>query len=130
VDVPSPGALARRRHIGVVREYMDGHSSLCVSGIDIVDREIEVLRPRATIVDPGPGGAVPGLHRAVRAHARRPLHPPVPTLFPAGGDHISTLLDMWTTVAGADHAGAARPRRSVRPAAKLLPGAYLLSVAT
>ncbi len=86
--------------IGVVREYMD-KSLFTVAdfeSIDIIDREIEVLRDLgASIVDPGPGGALfQDCIDQYLPYTRNALFiRQFPDLFPAGGDHIATLLDMY-----------------------------------
>ena len=116
--------------IGVVREYMNRKllTQADEESIDIVERAIEELRKLgATVVDPGPEGAL--FQRASRVSAPellcRGVHAAVPTLFPvdaAGqpqGDQIATLLEMRADPSrvpgGAD---AAQPRRRVRRAGR------------
>jgi amidase len=86
--------------IGVVREYMDKSlfTQADVESIDIVDKAIHHLRGlKATIVDPGPGGAL--FQDCVAKYA--PLYRnklfirQYPRLFPDGADHISLLIDMF-----------------------------------
>jgi amidase len=91
--------------IGVVREYMDKSlfTAADSESIDIVDRALgDLAKLGATIVDPGPGGALfqecldrynPYLNAAAYVED-------FPELFPVGTDgkpardHIETLLDM------------------------------------
>jgi Asp-tRNA(Asn)/Glu-tRNA(Gln) amidotransferase A subunit family amidase len=101
-------ALPRRLEglrIGVVREYMNRElfSVADAQTIDIVEREIGVLRGLgATIVDPGPGGAL--FQSCVAKLAPTALNSGLttqfPKLFPVGSDgkptqdHIPVLLKM------------------------------------
>lgn len=91
--------------IGVVREYMDKSlfTQADAQSIDIVERAVSDLRKiGATIVDPGPGGALlqqcldkynPYLNYA--AYAKKfPAQFPVDAQGKPGNDHIATVLDM------------------------------------
>lgn len=99
-----PGRLDGVR-IGVVREFMNKQlfSKSDEETIDIVDRALGDLRALgATIVDPGPEGAL--FQECVRSYAPEALNVlltrQLPQLFPvdANGrpttDHIATLVDM------------------------------------
>jgi Asp-tRNA(Asn)/Glu-tRNA(Gln) amidotransferase A subunit family amidase len=91
--------------IGVVREYMNRKllSKADEQSLDLVDRAIADLRKLgATIVDPGPEGALfdkclaryaPELLNAAFARQNRELFPVDGSGQPSG-DHISTLLDL------------------------------------
>jgi Asp-tRNA(Asn)/Glu-tRNA(Gln) amidotransferase A subunit family amidase len=98
-----PGSLDGVR-IGVIREYMNKKlfSKADEESIDIVDRAIADLRKLgATIVDPGPEGAL--FQSCVIRHAPHLLNAQFAAqhgeVFPANAgepasDHIATLLDM------------------------------------
>jgi amidase len=103
-------SFARKRldgyRIGVVREYMDKHLFTVADAetIDIVDRAIRDLRRLgATIVDPGPHGAL--FQGCVDKYApvwrNRLFTGQFPAAFPVDdsgqptSDHIDTLLDMF-----------------------------------
>jgi len=91
--------------IGVIREYMSKNlfSKADEQSIDIVDRAIDALRKfGATIVDPGPEGALfqsciprhaPELLNSVFARQYRELFP-VDAAGKAQSDQIETLLDL------------------------------------
>ena len=91
--------------IGVIREYMNKtlYAKADEESIDIVERALGDLRKAgATIVDPGPTGALfqdcvvryaPELYNAAFAAQRRNLFPVDASGDPAA-DHIATLLDM------------------------------------
>jgi amidase len=86
--------------IGVVREYMDKRlfTQADHESIDIVDRALADLRKLgATIVDPGPEGAL--FQKCIDQHIPRNLNAlfirQFPSLFPAEADHIGTLRDMY-----------------------------------
>lgn len=86
--------------IGVVREYMDKRLFTVADrqSIDIVERGIADLRKLgATIVDPGPGGAL--FQDCVARYAPSTLSglytKQFPQLFPAGADHIPKLLELY-----------------------------------
>jgi Asp-tRNA(Asn)/Glu-tRNA(Gln) amidotransferase A subunit family amidase len=92
--------------IGVIREYMDKNlfTDADVENIDVIDRAIDDLRRLgATVVDPGPGGALfQGCIDKYVARTRNALFiKQFPKLFPtdASGaptaDHISLLIDMF-----------------------------------
>lgn len=85
--------------IGVVREFMNKElfTQADAESIDIVERGIEDLRKLgATIVDPGPGGAL--FQDCVRKYMPSAdsdqLVKQYPKLFPAGADHIPLLVAM------------------------------------
>src|SRR5579862_4109681 len=86
--------------IGVVREYMDKRlfTKADEETIDIIDAAIgDLRRLGATIVDPGPQGAL--FQTCIEAHIPRNLSAlfikEFPALFPPGTDHIATLTDMY-----------------------------------
>jgi len=91
--------------IGVVREFMDKSlfTAADAESIDIVDRAVADLRELgATIVDPGPGGALfqacldrynPYLNASAYV-AKFPELFPVDSKGAPANDHIATLLDM------------------------------------
>jgi Asp-tRNA(Asn)/Glu-tRNA(Gln) amidotransferase A subunit family amidase len=94
------------RRIGVVREYMDKSlfTEADSESIDIVERAIDDLRALgATIVDPGPGGAL--FQSCVDRYAPKWRNQlfigQFPDQFPVDGDgeptadHVATLLDMF-----------------------------------
>jgi amidase len=86
--------------IGVLREYMDKRlfTQADHETIDIIDRAVGDLRKLgATIVDPGAEGAL--FQKCIDQHIPRNLNAlfirEFPSLFPAGGDHIAVLRDMY-----------------------------------
>jgi len=91
--------------IGVVREYMDKKLFTVADAetIDIVEREVDELRKLgATIVDPGPGGALftacfkkyaPGVDNRLFTK-RFPAKFPVDASGKPTNDHTATLVDM------------------------------------
>jgi Asp-tRNA(Asn)/Glu-tRNA(Gln) amidotransferase A subunit family amidase len=86
--------------IGVVREYMDKNqfTQADVETIDIVERGIAHLRQvGATIVDPGPGGALfqQCVDKYVPVYRNKLFIKQYPQLFPLGADHVSLLIDMF-----------------------------------
>jgi len=119
------GSFADRKRldgmrIGVVREYMDkGLFTVADSEtIDIVDRAIAKLRALgATIVDPGPHGAL--FQSCVDRVAPRWLNQQFIRQFPAqfpfdaagapASDHITTLLDMFFNPALVPHSATRQP---------------------
>jgi Asp-tRNA(Asn)/Glu-tRNA(Gln) amidotransferase A subunit family amidase len=91
--------------IGVVREYMDKKlfTEADSETIDIIEREVGELRKLgATVVDPGPGGALftSCLKKYAPALDNRLFTKRFPDKFPVDGsgkpttDHIATLVDM------------------------------------
>ena len=100
--------------IGVVREYMDKDLFTIADSesIDIVDRAIDDLRALgATIVDPGAHGALfqSCVDRYTPKWQNQQFIPQFPALFPAGADHISTLLDMFFNPNLVPHTSQGRP---------------------
>jgi Asp-tRNA(Asn)/Glu-tRNA(Gln) amidotransferase A subunit family amidase len=100
--------------IGVVREYMDKDLFTVADSetIDIVDRAIADLRKLgATIVDPGPHGAL--FQSCVDKYApkwqNQQFIPQFAAQFPAGGDHSTTLLDMFFNPALVPHTASGQP---------------------
>jgi Asp-tRNA(Asn)/Glu-tRNA(Gln) amidotransferase A subunit family amidase len=92
--------------IGVIREYMDKSlfTAADTESIDIADRAIQKLRDLgATIVDPGPHGALfqSCVDKYVPKWQNQQFIRQFATSFPVDGtgapatDHISTLLDMY-----------------------------------
>jgi amidase len=86
--------------IGVLREYMD--KSLFTAAdhetIDIIERAVDELRRLgATIVDPGPGGALfqDCIDRHIPHHLNALLVQQCPSLFPDGIDQITRLHDLY-----------------------------------
>lgn len=91
--------------IGVVREFMDKRlfTKMDEENIDVVDRAVgDLRRLGATIVDPGPEGAL--FQACINTYAPTALNKlftkQLPKLFPAdaqgkpAADHIATLADM------------------------------------
>ena len=106
--------------IGVIREYMDKALFTVADeeSIDIVDRGIDKLRALgATIVDPGPHGALfqGCVDKIVPRWQNQQFLNQFPALFPkdaAGapvGDHITTLLNMFFDPSLVPHTAAGRP---------------------
>jgi Asp-tRNA(Asn)/Glu-tRNA(Gln) amidotransferase A subunit family amidase len=100
--------------IGVVREYMDKDLFTIADAetIDIIDRAIEDLRALgATIVDPGPRGAL--FQNAVDRYSpvwRSQLFVgQFPELFPDSTDHLPLLVDMFFDPSLVVHDSAGRP---------------------
>jgi amidase len=86
--------------IGVIREYMDKDLFTVADSesIDIVDRAIRDLRRLgATIVDPGPHGALfqSCVDKWAPKWRNQQFIAQFPATFPVGADHIDTLLDMF-----------------------------------
>ena len=86
--------------IGVVREYMDKRlfTQADYETIDIIDKAIGDLRSLgATIVDPGPGGALfqTCIDQYIPQNLNALFIKQFPSLFPAGADHISLLEEMY-----------------------------------
>jgi amidase len=110
---PTTGRLNGYR-IGVVREYMNKSLFTVADAetIDIVDRAVgDLRRLGATIVDPGPTGAL--FQGCVDRYAPKWLNQQFiaqfPAAFPAGGDNISTLLDMFFEPSKVPHSAAGQP---------------------
>ena len=100
--------------IGVVREYMDKDlfSIADAETIDLIDRAIEDLRALgATIVDPGPGGAL--FQDAVDKYGpvwRSNLFVgQFAEHFPEQADHLPALVDMFFDPSLAPHDSIGRP---------------------
>ncbi len=86
--------------IGVVREYMDKRlfTQADSESIDIVDKAIADLRSLgATIVDPGPEGALfqSCLDQYMPQNLNALFINNYPSLFPAGADRIPKLVDLY-----------------------------------
>jgi amidase len=92
--------------IGVIREHMDkkAFNEADVESIDIAERAIDDLRRLgATIVDPGPGGALlqSCLDKYAPLYRNRAFTEQFPNLFPVDSsgkpatDHVSRLVDMF-----------------------------------
>jgi Asp-tRNA(Asn)/Glu-tRNA(Gln) amidotransferase A subunit family amidase len=86
--------------IGVVREYMDKRlfTEADVETIEIVDRAIAALRDLgATIVDPGPEGALfqDGMNRYLPIWRNALFLRQFPDQFADSDDQLSTLLEMF-----------------------------------
>ena len=86
--------------IGVVREFMDKDlfTPAAHQPIDIADKAIDELRRLgATIVDPGPHGALfqECVDKNVPLYRNKLFIKQFPALFPEGADHIATLVDMY-----------------------------------
>jgi amidase len=86
--------------IGVLREYMDPSlwNQADVESIAIQSEAIQTLaRAGATLVDPGPGGSLlqDCIDELAPFYRNSLFTAQFPAVFPAGTDHISTLLDMW-----------------------------------
>ena len=86
--------------IGVVREYMDKSlfTKADYESIDLVDKAVEDMRKLgATIVDPGPGGALfqSCLDQYIPQNLNAFFINQFPDLFPQGTDHFPLLEDMY-----------------------------------
>lgn len=86
--------------IGVVREFMNKElfTQAAHQSIDIADREIGELRKLgATIVDPGPTGALfqQCVDKLVPLYRNKAFSDQFPQAFATGADQIATLVDMY-----------------------------------
>jgi amidase len=86
--------------IGVVREFMnkDLFTPAANQPIDIANKAIDELRKLgATIVDPGPQGALfqECVDKNVPLYRNKLFAAQFPALFPEGADHVATLVDMY-----------------------------------
>ena len=100
--------------IGVIREYMDKalFTKADEESIDIVDRAIGTLRELgATVVDPGPHGALfqSCVDRIVPKWQNQQYINQFPAEFPAGGDHIAKLVNMFFDPSLVLHTATGRP---------------------
>lgn len=106
--------------IGVIREYMDKDlfTDADDETIDIINKAIDDLRQLgATIVDPGPGGALfqSCVDKVVPTWHNQQFVRNFPDLFPFDSsdnpttDHISTLVDMYLDPSLVAHTAAGRP---------------------
>ena len=106
--------------IGVIREYMDKSlfTIADAESIDLVDAAIDRMRELgATIVDPGPHGALfqSCVDRFVPKWQNQQFLNQFPSVFPkdaAGapvGDHITTLLNMFFDPSLTPHTATGRP---------------------
>jgi Asp-tRNA(Asn)/Glu-tRNA(Gln) amidotransferase A subunit family amidase len=98
----------------VIREYMDTDlfTVADTQNIDLTNRAIAELRKLgATIVDPGPHGAL--FQGCVDKYTPKWLNqqfvPQFPAQFPAGTDQSSTLLDMFFNPSLVPHTAVGRP---------------------
>jgi amidase len=85
--------------IGVLREYMDKNlfTQADAETIDAIDRAVDDLRKLgATIVDPGPHGALfqSCLEQYAPLNMNGAFIKQTPTLFPPGSDQIATFLEL------------------------------------
>ena len=104
---PKDGYLASTRNrdlrgirIGVLREYMNKSLFTVADAetIDVVDQAISVLKNLgAIVVDPGPTGDLfqSCLAQYIPHNLNAGFIRQLPELFPQGGDHISTLMDLY-----------------------------------
>ncbi|WP_157622758.1 amidase [Solimonas soli] len=104
--------------IGVMREYMDRRlfTQADAQSIEIVERGIEVLKQLgATIVDPGPGGALfqDCVARYTPSAFNSGFTRQYPQLFPAGADQLATLVAMSADPALFPHDGKAPTIRGI-----------------
>jgi amidase len=86
--------------IGVVREFMDKglFKEPSFQSIDIADRAIADLKKLgATVVDPGPGGALfqACIDKYVPLYRNRLFTEQYPELFPKGADQVQVLVDLF-----------------------------------
>lgn len=106
--------------IGVIREYMDKDLFTVVDeeSIDIIDKAIDDLRKLgATIVDPGPGGALfqACVDKVTPAWYNQQFVQNFPDTFPTDADglpttdEISTLVDMYLDPSLVPHTATGRP---------------------
>lgn len=100
--------------IGVVREYMNREllSVADTESITLIERAIADLRALgATIVDPGPGGALfqDAVDRVVPAWRSAAFIRQFPAVFPDSTDHIAKLVDMYADPKLVPHDSAGRP---------------------
>ena len=100
--------------IGVVREYMDKALFTVADEetIDIVDRAIEELRALgATIVDPGPHGALfqECVDQVSPLWRNRLFIGQFPAVFPPNTDHLPLLVDMYFDTSLVPHNAAGQP---------------------
>jgi len=86
--------------IGVVREFMDKglFKEPSFQSIDLADRAIEDLKKLgATIIDPGPGGALfqSCIDKYVPLYRNQLFAAQFPALFPKGVDQVPVLVDLF-----------------------------------
>jgi Asp-tRNA(Asn)/Glu-tRNA(Gln) amidotransferase A subunit family amidase len=96
--------------IGVVREYMDKDLFTVADSetIDIVNRAIaDLKRLGATVVDPGPHGAL--FQSCVDKDAPKWLNQQFLNQFPAAGNGIDALLDMYFNPSLVPHSASGQP---------------------
>jgi amidase len=80
--------------------------------IDIVERAVgDLRRLGATVVDPGPNGALfqGCVDRFVPKWLNQQFTPQWPAVFPAGADHNTTLVDLFFDTSKVPHTAAGRP---------------------
>ena len=101
--------------IGVVREFMDKNLMSSVAhfeAIDLIEKAIEDIRALgATIVDPGPHGALfqSCIDKDVPVWRNRLFTAQFPTVFPAGADQIPTLVDFYLNPQHVPHTSTGSP---------------------
>ena len=100
--------------IGVVREYMNRELFAVADSetITLIERAIQDLRALgATIVDPGPGGALfqDAVNRYVPVWRNPAFIRQFPNVFPDSVNHISKLIDMYADPSLVPHDSAGRP---------------------
>ncbi|MBI4468833.1 MAG: amidase [Acidobacteria bacterium] len=108
--------------IGVVREYMDKDLFTIADAetIDIIERAINDLRDLgATIVDPGPHGAL--FQKYVDKYSpvwrNQYFIGQFPDQFPVGGSHLPLLVDMFFDTSLVPHSASGQPNiRNLGPA--------------
>ena len=116
-----PGRLDGMR-IGVVREFMDKSLMSSVAhyeAIDLIEKAIADIRALgATIVDPGPGGALfqSCIDKDVPVWRNRLFASQFPTVFLTGVDQIPTLVDMYLNPSHVPHTSTGSPSlRNIGP---------------
>jgi amidase len=109
--------------IGVIREYMDKDLFTIADSetIDIINSAISDLRGLgATIIDPGPHGALfqDCVDKYTPVWRNQLFISQFPDLFPVGADHIPLLVDMFVDPLLVPHTSTGQPSiRNLGPAA-------------
>lgn len=127
-DFARPGSL-RGVRIGVIREYMDGSlwNEADVESIQIQNAAIAKLKAAgATLIDPGKGNALlqDCIDELVPLYRNSLFTAQFPAQFPAGANHIETLLDMWFDT---DLVPDGPTARNLGPASTAGQGTYMLT---